>query len=384
MKKNVISYLSLLVLAFLSSCNSPELNGHYHLEWGNRTSFQTWNIKNNRMRINDSVCSNKKEVCFGMPIKFKGDSIFVPWVDITYKAKYSIDEKGKIIMTTNYDGKHDTLILTPKENCLNSTDYFNQKTKKLNNSFDLVSLYYNTHGYSTFPIDAKNELIIGKKEDLPFYILNNKILNYSNGKFNIERPTNSNDIWIAIDNKVKLKEVLPIVKELREKGYNIYFSSKEETENNEQIIVFRKSIISINKNGNSIIVNSCEYCEKHPNKEFKQTIKATVFEKDSVEFNNKKTDFFQLRNHIVRTLVKNRTSRLNTEIELIINSNILFENYLELLADLDFVNSTLLGTYYRDKNDPDFKEILDKQNSFNRTNLRQEFPIRIKEIIKTF
>lgn len=384
MKKNLLNYLLLFVFAFLSSCNSPELNGHYHLEWGKRSSFQTWNIKNNRMRINDSVCSNEKDICYGMPIKFKGDSIFVPWVDITYSAEYSIDKKGKVIMTTNYDGKNDTITLTPKVNCLNSVDYFNQKTKKLKSSFDLVSLYYNTHGYSAFPTDFKNELIIGKKEDLPFYLLNNKILNYSNGKFNVENPTNSNDIWISVDNKVKLKEVLPMLKELKEKDYNIHFSSKDERENNEQVIILKKTITSIDKNGNSLIINSCEYCEKHPNKEIKQKIKATVFDKDSVEFNNKKDDFFQLRNHIVRTLIKNRSSRLNTEIELIINSNILFENYLDLLADLDFVNSTLLGTYYRDKKDPDFKEILKKQNSFNRTNLRQEFPVRIKEIIKPF
>jgi hypothetical protein len=61
------------------------------LNGGNRSSFQTWNIKNSRMRINDSVCSDKKEICYEMPIEFKKDSIYVPWVDFIFEAKYHIN-----------------------------------------------------------------------------------------------------------------------------------------------------------------------------------------------------------------------------------------------------------------------------------------------------
>ena len=135
--KKVISFLILLLV--LVSCNKPNLNGHYHLEWGNRSSFQTWNIKNNRIRINDSVCDDRKQICYGMPIKFKGDSIFVPWVDTDYAAKYKIDRKGTITMTTNYNDNYDTLRLFPKENCLTYDGYFNQKTKNQLNNFNLLS-----------------------------------------------------------------------------------------------------------------------------------------------------------------------------------------------------------------------------------------------------
>lgn len=365
----------------MSSCNSPNLNGHYHLEWDNRTSFQTWNFKNNRMRINDSVCSNEKEVCYGMPIKFKKDSIYVPWVDFIFEAKYHIDKKGVIYLD---DGEHSSLKLIPKENCINSVDYLNNKVSNLESNFDLVSLYYNSHGKSAFPIDSENELIIGKKDGVPYYILNNQLLNFSNNSFSIPKSKSSNDIWIYIDNKIQLKEVLTIIKELQNKKYRIYFASKDEQENNEQVILFKKSIAKIDKKKHTTTINTCEYCEKHPTQKIDSIISFKVFSKDSCLVNNKITDYFQLRKYVVRYLKQNRSTRLNTEIQLEINSNILFEDYLYLLGDINFVNIELLGTYYRDTNDPDQKEILEKQNSRNSKDLELEFPLRIKEIIKPF
>ncbi|WP_288956175.1 hypothetical protein [uncultured Polaribacter sp.] len=366
------------------SCNSPKLNGHYHVEWGNRSSFQTWNIKNNRMKINDSVCSDKKEICFGMPIKFKGDSIFVTWVDIIYAAKFKIDENGTIITTTNYDDRFDTIKLIPKENCINSKDYLNKKVSNLKTSFDLVSLYYNTHGESAFPIDFKNELIIGKKENNTFYIFNNQILTFSKNSFNITKQKSSKDILIYIDKKIRLKEVVTILKELTDKNYKIHFSSKDEQENNEQVIVFNKSIKNIKINKSITTINTCEYCEKHPTKKIDSILKFKIFKKDSCLVNNQITDYFQLRNSVVRFLKQNRSTRLNTQIQLEINSDILFEDYLYLLGDINFVNIELLGTYYRDESDPDQKNILERQETWNTKNLNLEFPIRIKEIIKSF
>lgn len=372
-----------IILVIIISCDNPKLNGHYHLEWGNKSSFQTWNIQNNRMRINDSVCSDRKQICYGMPIKFKGDSIFVPWVDYIYRAKYKIDKKGTILMTTNYNNRYDTLKLTPKENCLNSSVYFKNKVRT---KFNLVSLYYNNHGESAFPIDSKNELIIGKKEGTPFYILNNKTLKLSNNNtYNINKPINSKDIWIHIGNKVQLKDVLIILEELINKGYKIYFSSKDGRENNEQIILFKKSITQIETNKKSTVINSCEYCEKHPTIKIDSIINFKIYGKDSCLVNNKITDYFQLRNYVVRFLKQNRSTRLNTEIQLKINSNILFEDYLYLLGDIDFVNTELSSiTYYRGKNDIDQKDILRQQNSRKPNNLHLEFPLRIFETFSSF
>ncbi|WP_299668682.1 hypothetical protein [uncultured Polaribacter sp.] len=371
----------IVVILLITSCNSPNLNGHYHLEWGNSTSFQTWNFKKNRIRINDSLCSDQKQVCYGMPIKFKGDSIYVPWVDFILEAKYYIDNNGIIYLE---DGTEKPLKLIPKNDCINSADYLNRKVSNLESSFDLVSLYYNTHGKSAFPKNSENELIIGKKNGAPYYILNNQLLKFSDNSFNVPKAKSSNDIWIYIDNKVQLKEVLIIFKELYDKNYKIYFSSKDEKENNEQVIVFKKSITKIDKKNNTTIINTCEYCEKHPTQKIDSIINFKVFGKDSCIVNNKITDYFQLRNNIVRFLKQNRSTRLNTEIQLEINSNMLFEDYLYLLGDIEFVNTELLGTYYRDTIDTDFKYISNKQNSRNRENLELEFPLRLKEIIKPF
>ena len=92
------------------------------------------------------------------------------------------------------------------------------------------------------------------------------------------------------------------------------------------------------------------------------------------------TDYFQLRNYVVRFLKQNRSTRLNTLIQLEINSNIIFEDYLYLLSDIDFVNTELQGTTYRDSTDIDFNHI----NNSNHKKLEFEFPLRIKEIIKPF
>lgn len=360
MKKTI--FYSILTFVFFS-CNKPNLNGHYHLEWGNRTSFQTWNIRNNRLKINDSVCDDKKQICYGMPIKFKGDSIFVPWVDIDYAAKYQIDEKGKILMTTNYGNDYDTLKLTLKENCLTFDAYFKQKTKKLISNFNLLSNSM-MYGKSVLPKNYNNELIIGKSDEKVVYIFNDKVLNFNSEtkSYDLEKSADKNKLWIHIDKKIKLDEVTSILKEIHKKGYSVFFSSKEKLENNEQVRVLDKSIKNINKKGDSFILNSCEYCDNHPTQKIDSIIKYTVFDMDSCLVNDKTTNFFQLRKQTVRFLKQNRTTRLKSQIQLEINSNMLFKDYLELMTELDFVNKELQGT----------------------TELDLEFPLRIKEIIKPF
>lgn len=373
------------IISNFFSCDSPKLNGHCHIEWGNKSSFQTWNIKDNRMRINDSVCSNKKEICYGMPITFKGDSIFVPWVGIVYAAKYKINDDGTIITTTNYDNRIDTLRLVPKENCITSKAYFRKKQFPELRNFNLFKTYINS-GESVFPSASNNELIIGKIDEKPIYIFNDKKLSFKGKKigFGIQKSLTKSDLWITIDDKVKLSEVTDVLKEVFEKGYRIYFSQKE-TENDEQVIVFIKSIINIKDYNGIFSLNSCEYCSKHPTKKIDSILKYVIYDLDSCLVNNKITDFFQLRKHTSRFLGQNRTTRLNTQIELEINSNILFKNYLEVINELDFVNTELSSiTYYRGKNDPNQKEILEKQNGRNTSDLRLEFPLRIKEVIKPF
>jgi hypothetical protein len=375
-------YLLLVLIVLITSCNSPKLNGHYHVEWGNSNSFQTWNIKNNRMKINEPVCSDEKLICYGMPIKFKGDSIFIPWVDIIFEAAYYTDKNGVIYLK---DNSNSSLKLVPKENCISSKDYFRNKKFTELKDFKLYKTYIMS-GNSVFPIKRQNELIISKSKGKPFYIFNdNKIsFNKRNNSFNIKKSSVDNKLWIHIDERVKLKEVTFILKEVYEKGYKIYFSQKEDIENDEQVVVFKKSILNIEKKKNSYHINSCEYCEKHPTKKIDSILKFKIFGLDSCLVKNKVTDFFQLRNHTVRFLKQNRITRLNTQIRLEINSNILFKEYLELITEIDFVNTSLLGTTYRDSSDIDYKYISNKQFSYNRDSLEFEFPLRIQEVIKPF
>ena len=57
----------------------------------------------------------------------------------------------------------------------------------------------------------------------------------------------------------------------------------------------------------------------------------------------------------------------------------------KVISELDFVNKELSDiTYYHGKDDPDQKEILEKQNSLQPNKLYLEFPLRIQEIIKPF
>lgn len=375
-------YLLLILISLITSCNSPKLNGHYHVEWGNISSFQTWNIENNRMRINKPVCSEIDSSCFNSKIYFKGDSIYIePWVDIYVRRKYYVDKKGII----NLEG-NPVLQLIPNQNCLFSDTYFNQKTKKQLVNFNLLSNSM-MYGESVFPEKHENELIIGKsKEEKAIYIFNDKLLtfNVETKNYNLEKPSNGNDLWIHVDERMQLNEITPILKEIHKKGYQIFFSSKERTENDEQVRVLEKSIVSMQEKNDSYLITSCEYCEKHPTKKIDSILKFKIFNMDSCLVEHKITDFFQLRNHTVRFLKQNRTTRLNTQIQIEINSNILFKDYLELMTEIDFVNTELLGTYYRDSTDIDFKEILNKQYRRNSKDLHLEFPLRIQEIIKPF
>ena len=378
--KKVIS--SLILLLVLVSCNKPNLNGHYHLEWGKDSNYQIWNIKNNSMKINEQVCSEIDTTCFLSSILFKGDSIFVfPYDHFIFEEKYQVGRNGTINIGNN---NSEQIKLTPKTNCINTDNYLNNKIKKVSNNFNLVSIYYTNHGESVFPNESKNELIIGKKDGFPFYILNNEVLKISNNTFSLKNPIKEKDIWIHIDNKVKLKEVLIILKELIEKDYKIYFTSKDKS-NYEKIIIFKKSILEIIQKDNLTTINTCEYCEKHPTKKIDSVLNFKIFGKDSCLVNNEITDFYQLRKYTARFMGQNRSTRLKTQIQLEINSDILFENYFELLSDIEFLNKELSDiTYYHGKDDPDQKEILDKQNSLQPNQLHLEFPLRIKEIIKPF
>ena len=167
--KKLFSILFLFVFA-IYSCNKPELNGHYHLQWNDDTTvFQTWNIKDNRMKINDEVCAIS-DSCSYSQISFTKDSMTVlPWVDIEFTTKYTIDDLGVIQL----EDERSNLKFQLKrfDSCISSKDYFQQKLDTLFKSFQLTVNDY-MFNKRVFPSNFKNELIIDPMNQNIFVMLN--------------------------------------------------------------------------------------------------------------------------------------------------------------------------------------------------------------------
>ncbi len=382
MKKYLhLKSIFILFLSNLVGCNTPKLESHYHLEWGNKfNKFQIWNIDGNRMKINEPVCLKSDTNCFSSRIYFSKGLINVsPWVDFHYTADYKIDKNGIINMINEHNGVYDTLKLVPHKDCITSDQYFKQKLKRTTTDFKLIE--NDMMNFAISPSKIKNELIIGKSNSKTFILFNgNKITEQT-----ILKKVNKEELSVYVDERIKLKEILPSLHLFRSKGYSIQLMTKEVGENNEQVAFLKKSIVSINTLKNDFYkIASCEFCYKYPDKKIDTVFKFKIFGKDSCLVNDKITDFFQLRNQICRSLIKNRTTRLHSEIQLEINSEILFKYYLELSSQLDFVNTELQGTYYRNKKDPDQKRILDLQNNKQFRKISLEFPLRISETIHSF
>jgi biopolymer transport protein ExbD len=366
------------IFFLLSACNSPKLDGHYHLIWDkNGRQFQTWNISNNRMKINEEVCSNP-DSCSSSVISFQRNTITInPWVDIEYTANYKIDEEGVVTMY----GDNDTLWLVPQYDCLASTKYFENKTKQLTDSFNLLP--ETMTGVAEFPANYENELIIGGNPNSPFFIFNTRELKKTtNEGFDIAETKNQS-VWIHVDKHILVQEALPIVKELFEKGYLIHYSTIQLMENNEQIKLMDRTIRDFNLSEKQIEIDYCEFCSKHSDSKHDSIVKIEMLGADQYVMNGDTNDLFHTRNSLVRYIIQNRTTRLNTQIQLEIDGTTPFSDYLTLLDELRWVHvETSDITYYKGKDDPDADWIRKKQENFKSQEILDEFPMRIKEIIK--
>ncbi|TCI84731.1 hypothetical protein [Tenacibaculum sp. M341] len=375
-------FIFIVFVSFFIGCNTPKLENHYHLEWSDKyNKFQIWNIDGNRMKINEPVCVKSDTNCFYSRIYFSRGLIHVsPWVDFHYSAQYSIDEKGIIYMTNEmHDGTIDTLKLIPQKNCITSDEYFKQKLKQITEDFRLVE--NKMSDFAVSPLKVKNELIIGKRKDSIFFLFNDEVIKQQTKIKHVQEELLS----VYVDERIVINQVLPILHKFKKLGYNVQFMSKLTRENNEQVAYLKKSIVNFDEFKDAAYkIVSCEYCEKYPDNKIDTVFTYKVYGRDSCLVNNKVTDFFQLRNEISRSLIKNRTTRLHSKIELEINKDILFKDYIELSYDLDFVNTELRGTYYRTNNDPDQKRVLELQNSRKFEEVGLEFPVRISEIFRSF
>ena len=92
MKEKIKFIPFIIIFIILESCSNKKLNGHYHLEWDyNNSSFQIWNIKDNKMVINKENCSDNDNNCFSSHIELTRNRITVdPWVDFTFETNYCL------------------------------------------------------------------------------------------------------------------------------------------------------------------------------------------------------------------------------------------------------------------------------------------------------
>lgn len=374
--KKLFSILFLFIFACYS-CNEPQLNGHYHLEWNDETNmFQTWNIKNNRMKINQEVCVIS-DSCSYSQISFTKDSMTVlPWVDIGFTTKYSKDDSGVIHLENERPNLQ--FKLKHMENCISSKDYFQQKLDTLSKNFQLMSNDY-MFNKRVFPADFKNELIIGSMKQGIFIMFNGKLISFAEAQL-LSKSVKKEDLWIHIDQNMKVSDILPVLKVFYDKNFEISFTTAESSENNEQLGILKRSINNFQSKNDLFVINSCEYCDKYPEQEVKSVFKAEITGPNSCIINEEKFDFFDLRNQLTRYLGNSRITRLNTQIQLQINSNLIFKDYLHLIDELDFVHTELYSiAYYRGKNDADQQWIHEAQWNFQFDKAFHEFPIQIQE-----
>lgn len=374
--KNNLIVLGMLIL--ITSCGKPVLNGHYHLVW-NKTGeqFQTWNIKNNRMKINEEVC-DISDSCFTSKISFSRNMITIdPWVDIKYEARFEIDEKGIVKVFDN----NDTFWLIPYDNCLTATKYFTNKTKHLTSKFNLSP--ETMTGKAKFPEKYENELIIGGSPNSPFYLFNDKVLNKTiNGDYGI-KITKGQNVWVHVDMNIAVAYVLPIVKELFDKGYQINYSVGQNTENNEQIKILNRTFKAFESSSKQFEIDYCEFCSKYPVDKIESVVKLKMLGVDLYIMNGDTLDLFHTRIALVNYLIKNKTTRISTQIQIEIDGLTPFSNYIVLIDELNWVHFEASSiTFYNGKDDPDGQWIKLKQQKGKTNEILNEFPIRIKEIIR--
>ncbi len=341
--KKIILYTFGIITLFLG-CNSEKLNGHYHLIWNKDSKqFQTWNIRDNRMKINEEVCLDI-DSCFTSKISFSGDTITVnPWVDFEFKAKYKIDKKGIVTM----NGNSDTLWLIPSYKCITTKEYLEDKTKNFTDSLNLLSDIM--VGEVAFPKNYENELMVLNSKDEPLYILNNEIIQRSKSEGFKIKKANNETVWVYVDNLVSVQSVLPIIEELFEKGYKIQYASVQEMENNEQIKLINRSFKNFNTSKKQFEIDYCEFCDKYQKSKIDSGINIKMLEVDKYIMNGKTDNLFQTRNSLVRYIIQNRTTRLNTQIEIEINGNTPFADYLTLIDELNWVHVETRITRYKGK-----------------------------------
>lgn len=369
-----LSVVCALLLLLLSGCTRSVPDGHYHLEWGGPgNGFQTWNVKDGRMVINgpvlpDSVFSSVIEIRDGM-------LIVDPWVDATWTAKVRIEPDASMIT----EGDVRPLRIVPHTNCIPVAQYFNDRISGGMEDLQLPSNYDYRHQMA-FPREAPNELIIGKKGEATIVMWDGVVVSGPG-----ELPaiaSGMEDIWIHVDQRVLLQEVLPWMSAAHEKGYVLHLSQGGSMENDEQVYLNKRDLIGSRQEGSTIVLDHCSDCELHAEEPVLVLAKLEFIGPDLLVFRGDTNDAFQTRNSIERFLGSGREPRLNARIDFYIPGSTPFYEYQQAIEEVHYAQySAATITFYRNGDDPDQPRILELQERREHSEVIKEFPLRLREFI---
>lgn len=361
---------------WLISCQEPTLNGHYHLIWNETDNeFQTWNIRNNRLVINGNACHDPED-CFFSKISFNGKKVTVdPWVDITWTTRYEIHESGML----TFFASSGTLRLVPHFDCETTTDYLKRKTEQFTDSFELSPEAFT--GESEFPAMYQNEIILGGSSKTPFLLFNDKEVDFMSDDFKF-RAVGDQTVWVYVDQHMPIQDVLPIIAELYDAGYLIFYATIQVSDNDEQIKLLGRTIKAFTQSSEGFEVDYCEYCDIHPESRSDSLINIEVLGPYKYIVNGASMDLEGMDRFLSRNMMNSRSSRLQKKIRIEMDGETPFSDYLLVLDNLRAIHGNMIDyKQYEASDDPDAERIRELQKGPNTRELLNEFPLRIHEKI---
>lgn len=358
----------------LCSCTRSIPDGHYHFEWGGSgNGFQAWNVKDGRMVINGPVLP--PDSGFSSVIEIKGGDLIVdPWVDNTWHAKVQMEADGS--MTVGGGSLQHRIV--PHTNCISVAQYFKNRASEIMEDLQLASNYYS--GRMEFPGDAPHELIVGKKGKDTAVMWDGVAFTTPT---ELPSPKSAmKDLWMHVDQRVSLQDVLPWITAAHARGYMLYFSTLESSENDEQVHLTKRDLVVSEQIGSTVVNDYCKDCELHSEEPVLVPAKLEFIGPDLLVFRGDTNDAFQTRNAIGRFLGSGRESRLNARIDFHVPGSVPFYVYQQIVEQIHYAQySAATITYYRNNADPDQPRILQQQERFEGFELMREFTLRLREII---
>lgn len=241
------------------------------------------------MVINGPVLSS--DSVFSSLIEIKGGELTVdPWVDITWNAKVHLEADGSMIAD---DGSRPFRIV-PHTNCIPVAQYFRDRTSGSMDDLQFSSNYYG--GRMEFPRDAPHELIFGKQGKVTVVMWDAVIVTLPSELPPID-PTNQ-EVWLHVDQRIILKEILPWLTAAYERGYLLHFSTLESIENDEQVHLTKWDPVGSQQEGSTVAFDHCKHCDLHSGEPIRIVAKLEFFGPELLVFRGDTNDAFQTRNAI--------------------------------------------------------------------------------------